>query len=34
MNSKNWFQGIGIHTRIYCLVLFVSGWVVLRTLAA
>jgi putative cardiolipin synthase len=25
MNNKNWFHRIGIHTRLYCLVLFVSG---------
>jgi putative cardiolipin synthase len=25
MNNKNWFQRIGIHTRLYCLVLLVSG---------
>ena len=25
MNNKSWFQRIGIHTRLFCLVLFVSG---------
>jgi phosphatidylserine/phosphatidylglycerophosphate/cardiolipin synthase-like enzyme len=25
MNDKSWFQRIGIHTRVFCLVLFVSG---------